>query len=559
MFRAATRFVVLATLSSLALMVPLVHAQQAEPADLGDEGTAPALSARTEAGIEVSTELRSSYLTGRPLLVTLRAHNPGSEALDLPRLDLRPHLVRFELVSASGKKTTRFNTPPDEDEDLRWLLPARGTRQLRLEVPASSALSAGRYEIGVLVEIDDEQLSLGGRSVVLEPPLPVAADVTEAGASALGWQVPWVHQGGLVHDLYLHTSPSGAPDARGADWHLASLPEAVEPLLSLGRSIDGANRFVYWRHGERGIAYARLEERRLRHEPREIGLPYPSWELLARAGGDAEGGLHVPIWIPAPSGSGGEVRVVSIDSRGQPRFQEVVALDAQPAADCWVDGAGRLRLLLHHGEKLDLYTLSTEQGQALPAAGRRLLPQTVKAGEVQLLARPPVADAGSGTGALVSDRILGFVDERLEAMTPPPVLGVRFGTLPERADHPGGTAIFAWLGDQDDHPLGVPGIWLSVNGRVIATVPGVPLPRGHRIIGVLPAGYAPYVLVSEDHQGVSWARSLAWDAPVRLGALGPHDALRFDDDGRLWSVRLQGGRGVVVEPAHQAPAPPIGP
>ncbi len=540
-----------ATVAALVLPVLLLVPAGAQQPELAEPAASSSASAPAAVdGLELSADLRSAYLSGRKVLITLRASNTGSQPLEMPRLDMRPHLVSFELINAAGKKTTRRNAAPEVDEDLRWVIPVRGSRQVTLEVPFGGALEPGRYQLAIGVDLGEQVLELGPASVLLERPAPAAADVTDAGKSTISWQVPWVHAGSEGHELYLHSAPGKRPDARGYEWHLTDLDQPVEPLLAQGRTADGANRHIYWRTAEQDLAYARLEERKLRHDPRRISLPYPRWELLARAGGDASGGLHLPVWVPAPSGDDGEVRVVSIDDRGQPVFRRVAAMSAKPQAVSWVDSAGRLRLLLHHGGMLDFYTLDTTTGDDRPASGLRLLPQTVRADEVQLLARPVPPERSPVPGAIVSDRIAGFIDQRLVAMSPPPVLGVRFGTLPDTPDEAGGTAIFAWMGDPGVEPLGLSGVWLSVKGRVIATVPGVALPAGHRIAAVLPRGYQPWVLHSIDRRGVSWARSAAWEAPVELGALGPHDALRLDAQGRLWLVRLVDGQGVVVEPVQ---------
>jgi len=557
MLRAAIRVAVFAALAGGALSLSPAEAQQATAVEQAAEQVA--VSVLTAEGLELSADLHHTYLAGRTMMVTLRIGNGQADALEFPKLDERPHLVSFELISAAGKKQNRFNTPPSEDEDLRWLIPPRGSRQVSLELPLSSTLRPGRYNLKVTVQHGEQPLVLGPVSVLIEAAMPVSADVTEAGASTLGWQLPWVHQGSDGHELYLHTTPRGRPDAWGNEWRLSDVDEGVEPQLALGRSTSGANRYVYWRSGPRGIAFARLEERKLRHEPRKVGLPYPAWDLLARGGADAVGGLHVPVWIPAPSGDAGEVRVVSIDTRGQPRFRRVVTLDARPSAQSWVDGAGRLRLLLHHDGKLDIYTVDPEADTELPAEGRRLLPQTVRAGEVQLLARPTSPERGLATGAVVSDRILGFVDQRLAAMTPPPVLGVRFGSLPDSELEAGGRALFAWLGNDGSASQGLSAIWLSLNGRVIATVPGVNLPAGHAIAQLLPRGYEPCVLISVDPKGSSWASSGAWNAPVALGKLGPYDAVRPDDDGQLWLVSIQARKGVEVQAVGPSADEPVGP
>ncbi len=543
MLRAAPRLVAIVAM----LAVLPAHGQQpAAPAVAVADAAAP----RSAEGLELSADLRGSYLAGRPIVITLRVDNRQEQALEFPKLDERPHLVSFELVADRGKKQTRYNTPPDEDEDLRWFIQPRGSRQVSLELPLSSTMKTDGYSLTISVGGEDQPIVLGPQRFLLEAPRPQAADVTSAGGSLLGWQVPWVHAGRDGLDLYLHTVSDERPDARGVAWFLATLDEPVEPLLAHARNSSGANRYVYWRSGERDLGYARLEERKLRHQPRKVSLPYPSWELLARAGGDPVEGLHVPVWIPAPSGEAGEVRVVSIDSRGQPAFRRVATLDARPEAASWVDAAGRLRLLVHHGDKLDLYTVDGQSDAQLPAEGRRLLPQTVRDGEVHLLARPAPPERSPQPGAVVSGSIAGFVDQRLAAITPPPVLGVRFGDLPERGEQAGGTAIFAWIGDPEATGMPLVGLWMSMSGRVITAVPGVLPPAGHRIIELVPRGYDPYVLITADRRGVAWASSAAWPAPLQLGDLGTHGGVRFDEDGQLWTVRLEDGRGVLIEPVE---------
>ncbi len=542
MISRASSIVALAALAGLAITSIDLGAQEVEPVP-----EAPVALVTSAAGLEISADLRPTYLAGHQIVVTIRATNPGAEPEDFPKLDERPHLVSFELVSASGKKQTRFTTPPVEDEDMRWVLPARTSRQVSLELPSGATLSTGSYQLAVTVTDGDERLTIGPVPVSIEAPRPVAADVPDGGSAALGWQLPWVHEGSAGHTLYLLTVPAEQPDSRGYQWSLTDLPGPVHPRLALGRLADGGSRYLYWRSDERSLVYARLEERRLRHAPRTVTLPYPRWELLARAGGDAASGLHVPVWIPAPTGEAGEVRVISIDTRGQPRFRKVAAFGSAPEAATWVDGAGRLRLLLLHEGELDLYTLDGGADQELPAEGRRLIPQPVRAGEVQLFAPRASAEAAAGTGALVSSEIGPFVAERLAPMALPPVLGIGFGELPERGDQPSGSAVFAWLGEPDAESASLGGVWMSTNGRVIATVPGAALPSGHRVVQVLPRGYEAFVVVSVDGRGQGWAQCAAWEAPVALGPLGESEGLRLDEQGRLWVVRPDAKRGLRAE------------
>jgi hypothetical protein len=543
MFRTAARRPLPLALALVLALTPLAAAQESELPSAEEARDV----VRTASGLELSADLQPSYLAGHELVVTLRVENPQSTSLEFPRLDVRPYLVTFDLEGPDGRKQHRSNTPPEEEDEDLWVLPPRASRQVSLQLPSAATLRPGRYQLGFTVDAESEELVLEPRPILLDPPAPVLADfVSEPELShRAGWQTPWVHQGAQGTALYLHSAPASHPGARGYHWHLASLDEPAQPWLSTGRVTEAWSRYLYWLGGERSLFYARLGDRGLRGEPREIALPWPRWELLARGGSDAGGGLHLPVWVPAPSGEAGEVRVVSIQPHEQPRFRRVVAMDAKPEASTLVDAAGHLRLLLLHDGKLDLYTVGPNADEALPIAGRRLLPRPLRAGEPQLLAPAPASSA-AGSG-LVAGRIRGFVSQRLAALEPPPLMGVRFGRLPEEEDEAGGVAVFGWLADPAAERAVVHGVWMSTAGRVIATVPGALLPPGHRIAQVLPRGYEPMVLVSLDRRGEGWAHCAAWDAPVSLGRF-EGGALREDAEGRLWLSRLVAGQGVVSQP-----------
>ncbi len=538
------------SLAVLVAALPVGAEEQAPPVE-----PAP-LTALTQSGLEVSADLRSSYLAGHDLVVTVSIKNVATELQSFPNLEERPYLVVFELVSPDGKKQTRRSTPPSEEDDIRWQLAPRATRRATLQIPSGGALAAGRYRLALTVHDGEESLPIGPVDALLEAPAPLGADLLQAavGAQPLDWMTPWIHLSSEQGpQLYLHTVPAKDPAARGYHWHLAALEGASRPWLSSSRPSEGWSRYLYWRVDEHTLGHTRLEERRLRRAPRQVGLPWPSWELLARGGTDASAGLHVPVWIPAPTGDAGEVRVVSVDVRGTPTFRRVVKLPERPQASSWVDAAGQLRLLLLHQGKLDLYTVSNDSSAGVPASGRRLLPRSVGAKpSAPVGLNPQVAD--EAMLGLVGTILYDFIQERLDLFEPPPLLAARFASLPDREDQPGGTAVFALAGEAESRQAIISGVWLSTGGRIITTVPGTVLPEGHRVRDVLPQGYSPLVLVTEDARGVAWANCQAWKAPVELGSLDERAGLRQSSDGALWLVRVLEGRGVVnsrLEPEAQ--------
>ncbi|MFH1463697.1 MAG: hypothetical protein ABIO70_04850 [Pseudomonadota bacterium] len=545
------RLVLLVALAGLASLSPALFGQQ-PPVD--DELAPPAAVAevRSAAGLLVSADLRADYLAGRPLLVTVRVTNPSEEALSFPNLEQRPHLVRFELISDSGKRQTRYTTPPAEDEDDRWTVAPSAARQTTLEIPSGGALAPGGYTLTVHVQDGEQSLPLGPQQVTLVSPHPVAVDVGDEaeGFFSLGWMIPWVQAGAQGADLYLDVRAAAQPAHPGYSWYLAHLAQPVSPWLSASRPSDGASRYLYWQDG-RSLTFARLEDRRIRRQPRQLGLPYPRWEPLARGGTDAQAGLCVPLWVPAPSGDAGDVRLACVDNRGAPAFRPVVKLPERPQAATWVDAAGQLRLLLLHEGKLDLYTLTQGLEAGLPPGGRRLLPQIVRAAESDRgvageAAAPTVGQASAGAGGgLVSD-LGGFIEARLAHFEPPVLGGARFAALPDRPEQPGGTMVFAWSAAEGE-PAVVSGLWMSLEGRIVAQVWGVALPPGHRIAQVQPRGYDPLVLLSVDQHGVGWASAADWEAPIELGSLSADAALRVDAQGALWLVRGEDGKGIVAK------------
>lgn len=531
------------------LAAPVARAQGEQPPPREAE-----LSAANEAGLELGADLRSSYLAGQQIVVTIRVENQGRADLSFPDLEERPYLVHFELVKPDGSKQTRHSTPPSEDEDVRWQLAPRAARQATLELPSGAALGPGRYQLAVVVRDGVAEHRVGPVDVLLEHPAPVASDLTHGAVAAqsLEWTTPWVHRASAEGaQLYLHAVPASSPARRGYHWHLTALGVSARPWLSNARPSEAGSRHLYWRDDEGSIGYARLEGHRLRRAPRQVGLPWPSWDLLARGASDAQANLLIPVWIPSPKGSSGEVRVVVVDTRGTPGFHRVVLLDERPKASTWVDAAGQLRLLLLHQGKLDLYTLGSGAIEGLPAEGKRLLPRRVG---------PRVGDAGDAPAAdiptrgLVGGIVDGFVAARLDRYEVPPLLGARFAALPDRENQSGGTAILAWAGGAEDPQAPISGIWLSTGGRIIDTVPGVSVPQGHELRDVLARGYQPMVLVTEDSRGVTWAHSAAWTEAVELGRLGEHAGLRLAPDGALWLQQALESRGVVasrVEPSGE--------
>ena len=78
-----------------------------------------AWSASAAAEVTLSADLHAEYLSGQPVRLRIQMANSSDVPVQVPDLNARPHLVRFELVPAGGRLQTRFLTPPEQDVDSK--------------------------------------------------------------------------------------------------------------------------------------------------------------------------------------------------------------------------------------------------------------------------------------------------------------------------------------------------------------------------------------------------------------------------------------------------------
>jgi hypothetical protein len=480
-------------------------------------------SSQTRDGLLVRADLRDEYLKGQQILVEITVQNPTSAPLFFPDLTNRPYLVHFEITdAATGKTQIRNTTAPVEDSDKRWTINPRGQRKVVLEIPSGADLRPERFGLRLTIQSGDEIVSVGPRSVRLVAPDPVAAYASDEPLTrGNSWSVPWLQNASPGADLYLLVADPSHPQARPTTSFLAHLPTVSTPWLSSSRSAEQGGRWIFWQQGERELGYIRLDGFRARDTPSGTSPAYPTWKILARGTTDEHGGLHVPIWIPNPSGEGGEVRALSIEGDRWKAYRKVVKLDSEPQAASGTDSSGSMRLLLYHAGFLDLYTLSTLPTSNLPAAGRRLL-------------SPPAPETESDKPV-------------------PPIRGFTFGVLPKHETEPGGMAIFVWTELDNDASRRIGGSWLSLEGKEIYQVEGVEVPTSWTVRAVVGSGYDPLVVLAQDRSGQGWVARGGWSRPVSVGVLGPFDTLRVDDEGNPLLLSFSPDARLRVVSAPPAP------
>ncbi len=467
----------------------------------------PTDAVRTASGLLVSADIRAEYLAGFTMFVSIAVENPGDQELTFPDLSARPWLAHF-LFAAKGMKQDRANTPPAADGGAVWRVPARGRRTVLLEVPLSATVDAGSWTFGVEIRDPAGTVALPARTIRVAAAAPVAGrfhwDATVAGAS--GAAMAWLHRAAGGFDLYLMGFKARSPSQVAGQYHLAHLDHAVDPWLSRTRSSDTNSRYVYWMEGAQSIRVLPLEGIYAR-AARTWALPWPRIELLGQGVTDAAGGLQIPIWVPAPRGENGSIKIVGIDKRGALQIRTVTDLTARPRTATGLDAAGNLLLAVGHSAAVDVYRLDPSWPAEMPAKGTRSL----------------ALDPGWRVAALSWD------------------------VLPDRADRPGGIALQSLL--LQESPRNYRRVHSDLNGRGLLDTGSLPWSLPGALLAQLSTGAGPFYALSQETPAAGGPAALWYavqgGAPVRLSGTPAPGTLFQDADGI--KLRSIGGPGVVQD------------
>ncbi len=549
-----------ASLTLLLLALGWVHpATTAEDRSNNSPVHIARLSHQADDGPAIITDLHQEYPQSFPILVAMWVNNPGDTPILFPDLASRPHLVRFELRSSSGRHQFRSTTPPEQDKDLTWTIEPRGTRQLIMEIPGSSRLEPGSYQLSIHIQCQGKTYDLPTHDLRITPARPVSADFLADTplAPEEGWLLPWTYGTGNRVDLALLSVSHPRTDIIDYSYYLASIPRGVSPLLSYSRTREKGNRHVYWMDGS--VLYSlRLSGYTVDPRLRRVELPYPSWEPIARGITDSQGSLDLPIWIASPGGNGGEVRVLRVDQKGDTDLRRVVNLDDEPKAVSTVDSAARLRLLLIGEDAADIYTLDPQRD--LPASGTRLytivehppVPAQAEATSTsQDLPRdtPPNDNPPQDGNDSMDQPAASTTEQAVTKMWAQSPSGACFALKPEQRDSSGGLAIFTWTLSRYGNSISA--AWYSLEGRLIQEIPVMALPAFSRVHAVFPPGPQGMSLLVETPNDGFQLRSALGQAPLDLEPPGSFDRVRLDPDGIPVMMELSDRQGVTIRHLEQ--------
>ncbi len=465
---------------------------------------------------ELRGDLRAEYLIGQPIIVTLTVNNTSSEPATFQNLSARPWLVRFKVETVdsrgnSGQTQTRFTTPPEVDPMTLWTIQPRGMRTVDIEIPSGASLGLGDYNISIEVDGQAGLFEIPTTQVSIQVTNPVADHLPSEvmGIERTGLHATWLHRAGEGYDLYIHSVSGNQIDGDSFNTHIAHLSDPIDPTLSRSLPAQALNRFIYWRHGERGIGFIESNGSS-QNRVDTVDLPYPQVELLARGITTTSGELLIPLWIPSPAGITGEVRVAEIKNGRLEAITSVVRMRSKPVwTESGIDSSGALRLLLGHSEGVDLYTLSAATG--LPARGLRVI-------------------QGRGTSTRGSFGISTYEEQQgLSVITANISVG-------EAVDTEQPTDVIATQ-------------WWTLNGNLIDTPTPVALPgNGNQIESLLAGPEGAWVLNYNSESGVS----MFADQQGESSSIEPWANLIWDANGDLW-IRTVNGLAFGTAPISVQP------
>ncbi len=431
------------------------------------------IEATTPAGAVLRAELGDEHLAGFPVVVNLELRNPTAAAITVPDLSARRHLVHFKLESPTGNVTERFSTPPEFDTGGNWTIPAGSRRSVRFEIPSSKALEPGRWKLTVLAGEPGAITTLPEHAFDVVPARPVAGRVVYEPVIAAnsGAIFAWLHQAREGYEVYVDQLSPGAGTSLVARARVAHLADKAEPLLARALPNAARSRHVYWWTGPSQLAYARVDGLANAAPARPIDMPWPRVEPLARGATTATGALIVPVWIPAPSGVAGEVKLVQVDERGKVDFRAVADSPVRPTrAETSLDASGNLVLALAAEAGIDIYRVDGKRPSHLPAAGKRAW---AREGEwsTAALAFDTLPAAGSFPGGL------GLV--ALQLATTTDVESRQATTVSRLAS-------------------------FDLGSKAISTSPPLPWSAPGQITALLPAGAEPLRYLAAAPDGTTW-------------------------------------------------------
>lgn len=375
--------------------------------------TAAAPTPAKVGAVDVEVVLPSELLVGEQVVVAFTFRNATQTAAAVDDLSARPWLVEFEFDAGKGGKVRRATARPTTDTGGTVELRPGASRRVLLEIPSGGATAEGNYTLSVRWLGEAQPRELSRHSIRVTRPSIVQTDLgpDAVAGSRIGVRSAWLHKAASGFELYLLQQPR--PEEAGRNRHLLHLDEEVRPLLASSRTAEAATPVLAWALGPRALRVVGIEETGLFSLDQRVDFPWPKAELLGRPVVVSGGAVGVPLWVPDPAGSGGDLRVAVVGGGAQAAFPRLSRMSARPTeVRTVVDASGAGQILVRGTTGMEIYVLREVPRTAdrtLPLQGRRMW--AAVEGEQLLTARfavrPKTADGGGGGLALLAMMLKG--------------------------------------------------------------------------------------------------------------------------------------------------------
>lgn len=117
--------------------------------------------------LQITHDIRDKYLYQKGIVITIHVHNPSDQSQTIPDLASQTWRTSFSLRMPNGQKETRSNEK--KPLESTWVIPPKTTRAVTLEIPRSSKLKKGKYQLTLSIDYQLETHSSTHQFEVLAP------------------------------------------------------------------------------------------------------------------------------------------------------------------------------------------------------------------------------------------------------------------------------------------------------------------------------------------------------------------------------------------------------
>ena len=300
------------------------------------------LCAAYSAPIQITHDLRDSYLYMHPIVITYRIENTSDKVQTIPDLSYQTSRASFTIKS-KNKTETRSNSP--KKEQPTWVIPPRGARLLRLEIPRGNSLSTGDYSLTLKLDYNIDQFTETHQIRVHEPQSNHIDLIRSIN--------------GDLAALWTETQ------SNGTYYNTGTLDIYVQPETENPKLIVHSNSEPYDFNVQGQSIYIRGKQNY------QAVIPYKDAITLSRVSFYNDQ-YHIPIWRPQSK----KLMLMHMNQQGIPSFRHVrsntpkiIHTDVSHTAE------GTPLYLFHHNEGVEIIKVEPPQNPKWPINSKYIYKQ----------------------------------------------------------------------------------------------------------------------------------------------------------------------------------------